>query len=53
MKYLPAVAIALGVGASVIAGLYITKNSECLFGLLTMIFALAAIPGVNIKDIIG
>ncbi len=53
MKYLPSVAIAFGVGASVIAGLYITKKPECLIGLFGMLAALAAVPGINVKDILG
>jgi hypothetical protein len=44
MRYLPAVAIAIGVGGAVVYGLYITKNPNCLWGLLLMSFAYRATP---------
>jgi hypothetical protein len=51
MKYLPATAIALAIGASVIAGLYITKSLDCLLGLFALLIAYAAIPGKSISEI--
>jgi hypothetical protein len=44
MRYLPAVAVAISVGGAVAYGLYITKNPDCLWGLLLMYIAYMSTP---------
>lgn len=44
MKYLPSVAISIAVGSAVAVGLYITHDTECLWGLCVLIIAWWAIP---------
>ncbi len=50
MRYLPAVAIAVGIAVSVCFGLYITKNINCIGGLLFMAFAYWATPNEVPED---
>jgi len=47
MKYLPAVAIAVSVGAAVIYATYLTKDPVCLLGLGAMVLAYLATPFHN------
>lgn len=44
MRYLPAVAIAVGVSVAVCVGLYLTHDSLCLWGLSFVIFAPNVLP---------
>lgn len=45
MKYMPAVAIALVVGAAVSLSIYVTKEPVFLVGLIALVLAYWAIPG--------